>query len=372
MWINFNLIELKMKNLFLFFSISLIASFSVYSQTGIDSLTMYIPKGQTSGKYFQVFIPGKNISRDMHPKLILNTPSKNTLNQIDKIAIISTNQILREDNEDIQIYSTGTWIYFDISNLNIPELLTSLKVIPIVEWEEKKSDNKVRLVYSSYYFIGNGIGTAIWTAVTIFLFIAIIFLFVKQGKGSFLGIICGKDGRMSMSLLQMALWTIAVGTMVLAFGLLRLEVPNIPDTLIMLILFAAATTTVGQFQTISQNNEKKELDNERKKNKILVTEDDDDVNTKIGKFRTIFYSNKEDKYPSIAKVQVLFWTVIALLLFVYLSLKEKKLWDVPSELVFLMGISQATYLGRKQIAIQSITTEKNNLKKENKENVEDD
>ena len=40
--------------------------------------------------------------------------------------------------------------------------------------------------------------------------------------------------------------------------------------------------------------------------------------------------------------------------FYSLSIKEGELWEVPSELVILMGISQATFLGRQQMAIQDV------------------
>ena len=308
----------------------------------------------------------------MIPKLTLKRPIKNTEQSTKKIGIISTNQMLEEGIEGIVIYSSGTWIYFDIRNIDIPLFYTSLRVIPVVTWTEKESGEAVQLIHPSCYFIGNTIGTAIWTILTIIVFFVIIlYLLSKRGKGQILGIICDEDGSMSMSLVQMGLWTIFVGTMIVAFGLLRMKVPDIPDTLIMLMLFAAGTTTAGQFQTKIKLREEKGLDKEKEKRGITqdISQTDSNI-SKPGKFSAVFYSNKGDKYPSIAKIQVLFWTVITLLLFVYLSINEEKLWDIPSELVILMGISQATFLSRQQMAIQDVKGQITDLTAENN-NIQD-
>ena len=47
---------------------------------------------------------------------------------------------------------------------------------------------------------------------------------------------------------------------------------------------------------------------------------------------------------SIAKAQMLVWTVIVLCLFIIKSILEGVVWEVPWEMVTLMGLSQAGYL----------------------------
>ena len=60
----------------------------------------------------------------------------------------------------------------------------------------------------------------------------------------------------------------------------------------------------------------------------------------------------DGKYePSIAKAQMLFWTLTTLSLFVVKSLLEGELWDVPTQLVALMGVSQAGFLSRKEMSV---------------------
>jgi hypothetical protein len=50
---------------------------------------------------------------------------------------------------------------------------------------------------------------------------------------------------------------------------------------------------------------------------------------------------------SLAKAQMLFWTVLLLLLFITKSILDGEIWEVPWGLVALMGFSQAGYLAPK-------------------------
>ena len=50
---------------------------------------------------------------------------------------------------------------------------------------------------------------------------------------------------------------------------------------------------------------------------------------------------------SLAKAQMLFWTVLLLVLFVSKSILDGAIWEVPWALVALMGFSQAGYLAPK-------------------------
>ena len=72
-------------------------------------------------------------------------------------------------------------------------------------------------------------------------------------------------------------------------------------------------------------------------------------------FSSIFMVNvKGNKYPSLAKAQLLFWTVITIIIFITKSALEGQLWNIPYQLVLLMGLSQVTLLGRDQMAIMEI------------------
>jgi hypothetical protein len=56
---------------------------------------------------------------------------------------------------------------------------------------------------------------------------------------------------------------------------------------------------------------------------------------------------------SIAKFQMLVWTIISLTLFVAKSFMNGEIWPVPWELVVLMGISQTSYLVPKYWSLKS-------------------
>ena len=331
-----------------------------------DSLMMYIPPGQVKGNYLEVYIFNEDITPGMHPTLTLERPKRDGKQTFkahpDKIFLRQA--FVAEaikGRDDIKVIKSATLILFNISEIDIPVTNTSFKVIASLSWTEAGTGHTARIKYPTLYFIGNGIGTAMWTVLCGLVFLLVVWLILKlKGINQFIGLITDEDGRVSMSLVQMGLWTLAVGLMILAFGLLRLDVPNIPNTLIMLMTFAAVTTTAGQFQSKVKMKKEKEVEVEQEKNesgpeRVLRLEKEQEENDRLNSFwyrlGTVFYTNKDSEYPSIAKVQVLFWTVITLSLFIYLSINENELWEIPPELVVLMGISQATFLSRQQMAI---------------------
>jgi hypothetical protein len=328
------------------------------SQDSIRSLEMYIPQGQVSNRVFKVFVRDYDITKEMNPELILNGDNKKK-EVFCKLIDLAPNQVYsKKVLDEASMPVSGTLLLFDISNLNASNLWTSIKVMPVLAWDDPTTQTKRKIIDPGSYFIGHGIGTTIWTIAILVVILAgiglVLVLRNKKGDkkvGQLLGAVCDEDGQVSMALLQMGLWTIAVGSMVLAFGLLRLSVPDIPDTLITLMLFAAGTTTAGQYQSkIRMREDKKLKELKGKKDEI------DDMSFWM-RLNTMFYTEKDSDYPSIAKIQVLIWTAITLTLFIYLSIKEGELWEVPNELVILMGISQATFLGRQQMAIQDVKKE---------------
>ena len=52
---------------------------------------------------------------------------------------------------------------------------------------------------------------------------------------------------------------------------------------------------------------------------------------------------------SLAKAQMLFWTILLLVMFVSKSILDGVIWEVPWPLVALMGFSQAGYLAPKMV-----------------------
>ena len=75
-------------------------------------------------------------------------------------------------------------------------------------------------------------------------------------------------------------------------------------------------------------------------------------------------STKEVEDPIFAKSQMLFWTILTIVIFFFKTTIDGILWDVPEELVILMGISQGGFLVRKQMAVKEKVKEVNEKKKE--------
>jgi hypothetical protein len=145
---------------------------------------------------------------------------------------------------------------------------------------------------------------------------------------------------------------------------MRLQVPNIPDNLVLLMGFATGTSAAGHWQVNRGRRLKKKEDElkgikaaqsgqKKKKQNAKDKEDANEPLTLAEKFKTLIMVDVGDgKYePSIAKAQMLFWTLTTLSLFVVKSLLEGELWDVPTQLVALMGVSQAGFLSRKEMSV---------------------
>jgi len=57
--------------------------------------------------------------------------------------------------------------------------------------------------------------------------------------------------------------------------------------------------------------------------------------------------DKKETVLSIAKAQMVFWTLLMMFIFVVKSILDGVMWEVPWEMVALMGMSLAGYLGPK-------------------------
>lgn len=133
------------------------------------------------------------------------------------------------------------------------------------------------------------------------------------------------DGHLSLSLLQMALWTLVVGMVVMYFAIVQLQVPEIPTQLVVLMGMSLVTTGISYAKTERTNvagpNENWSLAD--------LIEDADGGGL------------------SLSRAQMLFWTLLLIAVFVGKSMLTAELWAIPWELVALMGISQAGYVAPK-------------------------
>lgn len=80
--------------------------------------------------------------------------------------------------------------------------------------------------------LGNPVWIFIWTGVVVVAAVLIIAILSWRAKGNPLHLLTGAEGRLSLAQMQIALWTLVVGSVVLGYGMLRLEVPTIPNSLL--------------------------------------------------------------------------------------------------------------------------------------------
>ena len=123
--------------------------------------------------------------------------------------------------------------------------------------------------------------------------------------------------------------------MVLGYGLIRLQIPDIPESLLGLMGASLATGGAG-FLKDGPNKAKAEKAGAVSVQRTLAWSDI---------VRT--YKSGQPPELSLAKAQMLLWTVLLLVLFVLKSILEGAIWEVPWPLVFLMGFSQAGYIAPK-------------------------
>ncbi|MDQ7815552.1 MAG: hypothetical protein RDU14_00840 [Melioribacteraceae bacterium] len=368
-----------MKRIFYFVSILFLAATTFHAQVNSSKPVLIMADGQLRSHPVKVFIANANIKPEMKPELYLIGIYQSTRIQFGdmlnsahpfKPYQVASDQTMSYKIDGVPITLTGTMMIFSLDTIKMKIDDAGMRVLPVLKWiskETKTKDGKTEIEYTKVIseneiYIGNGIGAIFYTIILLVVLIMIIFAFEWARKKRPLDVIRTYDGNISLSLTQMALWTLAAGAMVFAFGLMHLDVPEIPDSLIVLMGLSVATGAVGHYQS----HLLKDLDNNLGRVSSTNLKESKKYFSGLASLINITIESKE--YPSIAKAQYLFWTVTTIVLFVYKSSVEGRLWSVPEELVFLMGISQGSYLVRNQMEITKDNKEL--AKKENEDKTE--
>ena len=151
-------------------------------------------------------------------------------------------------------------------------------------------------------------------------------------------LITGPDGYLSLWRAQLWLWTVAVGTMVFLFGVLRLKVPEIPDSLVAL-MGLSTLTGLGSAKASAPS--------------AAATAPPPPVappnpgRPQWSDLISTFNAATKQVELSVSKAQMFLWTVLIIILFITKSILEGVLWEIPWAIVLLTGVSQAGYVGDK-------------------------
>ncbi len=282
------------------------------------TIRVYMPDGQLKSHSVRVYVK-ENIYLWQNPKLeLLRNNAQSSIGET-TAKFVAPNQEWIEVIDGQNITEKGTLMLFDINSMRFG-CKSMTRVTPVVSW----NDGKRIAIGAREVNVGNITAAVLWTIFFVGLVLATL---IRLSHNKPLLFLSGADGHLSLAKTQVACWTVAVGFVVLSYGLIRLDIPNIPQSLLALMGASLVTGGVASFQ------------------------DDKQAESKTGsgssRLRDLVRAHAADGHISLAKAQMLFWTVLLLLLFVTKSLLDGSIWEVPWELVALMGFSQAGYLAPK-------------------------
>jgi hypothetical protein len=298
-------------------------------------LRLYMPDGQLKSHAIRVYVT-RDIPASQGPRLRLLRSHAVTKQAVDEATpfepgVVAPGQEWMEPIKDQDIRRTGTLLLFDLSHVNFG-LKAMKRVMPVVTWTEGGTERIV--VGATEVNVGNIVAIIGWTTVIVGVALLIIVVLSRRVDNP-LRLLSGVDGHLSLAQTQVACWTVVVGGVVLGYGLVRLEVPTIPPSLLVLMGASLATGGIAYFR-------------DAQKQKAAVAAGATPVPRPLELVDLVrVFTPGQAPELSLAKAQMLFWTVLLLVLFVVKSILDGVVWEVPWALVALMGFSQAGYLAPK-------------------------
>jgi hypothetical protein len=296
---------------------------------------LFMPDGQLKSHTIRVYVT-HDISADQQPRLRLlrsHAVTKKAVAESRRLepGVVAPGQewVERVGGQDLR--RRGTLLLFDLSSLDF-RYKAMLRVMPVVSWIEDGSEHIV--ISPSEVNLGNIIAVIGWTFAVVGIAVFLIFFLSWRKKGNPLQLLTGVDGHLSLSQTQVACWTVFIGGVVLGYGMVKFEVPDIPTSLLALMGASLVTGGVGYFQDAKKQQASAASGS--------GTQSAPDLADLIRAF-----TPGQPPELSLAKAQMLFWTLLLLVIFVSKSILDGVIWDVPWPLVALMGFSQAGYLAPK-------------------------
>lgn len=317
-----------------------------FAASSDDETRLFMPDGQLQSHLVRVYVTPdiatsdlNSVSLRLYTSHVFTSSNPKEKKEYHPLAIDRSHEWEQEIG-GVKVHPKGTMLLFDLGDYPIPNYKTAMRVRPELTWSTPK-DVGAHAIGEKEVYLANPIGTYIWTFSTIGALLVLLGMMGKRSGGRAIYLLCEPNGKLSLSRVQMALWTIAIGGMVEAFGFIKLQVPDIPETLLALMGASLLTTGVSYIKSDQSVADKKIEPHWYN----LVQ----DTHLESGKFSLTPLS--------LARAQMLFWTVITLAIFVSKSILDGVLWQVPVELVGLMGMSQLAYLAPKLVPDRSVKTD---------------
>jgi hypothetical protein len=327
-------------------------------------IRLYVTDGQFSGRPFTAFV-NREITAEMRPTLRLVGMNAEACSLPASVidpshGLAAPNQVrpFKVDGQTVTV--EGTLLRFDAPEYKIPAWHSARRILPIVEWSAPVAyggaGTPPRAVAPTEVYVGNPWWGLFWTLLVIGgMAILVLYwstLTLKQVSGDksrlirrALFYICeGPDGYLSLWQTQLVLWTLAVGSMVFLFGLMRLQIPDIPDSLVVLMGMSIVTGGLGKYKAAV------DFDPADAARQQSANPSDPPRKPGEGHLKDLITGfNKAYTKPeiSVPKAQMVFWTGLMLVLFIVKSTLQGELWDVPWQMVALTGVSQTGYVADK-------------------------
>jgi hypothetical protein len=322
---------------------------------------LFVRDGQLVSHPFTVFVTHQ-VDASMQPVLRLTgahlVTETSSLEQVElRPKLVAPHQTRTIQLAGAEVQADGTLLIFDLAPHKVAPYKSAVRLLPVLEWSVAAAGPgqeavKRQVVSESDIYLGNMLGATLWTLVTVLFVLALLVAWSYSKSNQVtafkarpaLLLITGPDGYLSLWRTQLALWTIAVGSLVFLFGLVRLKVPEIPDTLVALMGMSLLTGVFAKKGQVSGPEQEHPAPAVSPKAAAPQVERH---GPQLADLIASWNQEAGQLEFSLPKAQMVFWTVIVLALFCVKSVLGGELWPVPWQLVALTGFSQAGYVGDK-------------------------
>jgi hypothetical protein len=297
-------------------------------------IRLYMPDSQLKSHIIRVYV-NREIPSNQNPPLLLLRSHAVTAKAADEDKLwepkhVAPDQEWVESIDGQQVRRSGTLLLYDLSEIKGFGLKAMLRVMPVLFWKEGGTDRVA--VGAGEVNLGNTVTDIGWTVLVVGFVLLIIVLLAIRGGGNPLNILNGANGRLSLAQTQVACWTVVVGGVVFGYGLVRLTIPDIPSSLLALMGTSLTTGGLAYFK-----------DEQKHRAATVAAPPPVPYKSELGDLVRNFTPGQEPEL-SLAKTQMIFWTMLLIILFISKSVLDGVIWDVPWALVALMGFSQTGYL----------------------------
>ena len=323
-----------------------------------EAAQLYVPDGQLKSHLIRVYVT-RNVTEGMKPQLVLHAAHSLTKAQPWENTPIPFYRTSRDhrwtqrlDNQPAE--KRGTLLLFDLHKITIPAYKAMVRVTPTLIWKE--GDETFSITGENEVYLANPMVAVLWSVVVILLVGLLIFFMswqITEGTNRPLlarifGGLANPEGSLSMWRAQLFVWTVAIGAVVFGYGLIRLEVPEIPETLVALMGLSLVTGGLGALgkpvlRKAPASAATAVVGSARTETPLPPNS----LPMRLSDLISDFNKETQQREVSVAKTQMVFWTILTLGIFLTKSMTDGTLWPVPWQMVALMGMSQAGYVAAK-------------------------